>query len=175
MPTAMLRTTEADAEPRDKKRDRKSTTPARRVRKSDSNTDTDDADDEAGSRGRRRRKRTRDRPGATVPVVIAADVYMTTDEAAAYLKLAPQTLEAARYKADGSGPPYVKLPRAVRYRRSQLDAWMAKHDHPADRPTKYKKAPSERQASMEKTRVSRPAAQAPRHAAAPAAPARGPA
>ena len=47
-----------------------------------------------------------------------------------------QTLEAARYKADGSGPPYIKLPRAVRYRRSQLDAWMAEHDHPADRPTK---------------------------------------
>jgi hypothetical protein len=125
----MLRTTEADAEPRDKKRDRKSTTPARRVRKSDSNTD-----DEAGSRGRRRR--TRDRPGATVPIVAADDEYLTTDEAGAYLKLAPQTLEAARYKADGSGPPYIKLPRAVRYRRSQLDAWMAEHDHPADRPTK---------------------------------------
>jgi hypothetical protein len=69
-----------------------------------------------------------------VPVVAEAVVYLTTEEAGAYLKLAPQTLEAARHKADGSGPPYIKLPRAVRYRRSQLDAWMAKHDHPPDRP-----------------------------------------
>ena len=121
-----------DAEPRKKRAPQEARRAARRARKSDSNTD--DADDEAGSRGRRRR--TRDRPGATVPVVAADDEYLTTDEAGAYLKLAPQTLEAARYKADGSGPPYIKLPRAVRYRRSQLDAWMAEHDHPADRPTK---------------------------------------
>ena len=73
-----------------------------------------------------------------MPVVAEADVYLTTEGAGAYLKLAPQTLEAARHKADGSGPPYIKLPRAVRYRRSQLDAWMAKHDHPPDRPTSRK-------------------------------------
>src|SRR5262249_11433385 len=85
-----------------------------------------------------RRRRSRDRPGATVPVVAEADVYLTTEEAGAYLKLAPQTLEAARHKADGSGPPYIKLPRAVRYRRSQLDAWMAKHNHPPDRPASRK-------------------------------------
>jgi hypothetical protein len=64
--------------------------------------------------------------------------YMTTKEAAAYLKLSRQFLEAARYRGDGSGPPYVKLERAVRYRRSVLDAWMSAHDHSPDKPIQLK-------------------------------------
>jgi hypothetical protein len=61
-------------------------------------------------------------------------VYLTTVEAAKYLKLSRQFLEAARYRADGTGPPYIKLERAVRYRRSALDAWMTAHDHSPDKP-----------------------------------------
>jgi predicted DNA-binding transcriptional regulator AlpA len=61
-------------------------------------------------------------------------VYLTTVEAAKYLRLSRQFLEAARYRADGSGPAYIKLERAVRYRRSALDAWMAAHDHSPDKP-----------------------------------------
>ena len=61
-------------------------------------------------------------------------VYLTTVEAARYLKLSRQFLEAARYRADGSGPAYIKLERAVRYRRSALDAWMTSHDHSPDKP-----------------------------------------
>jgi Helix-turn-helix domain len=61
-------------------------------------------------------------------------VYLTTVEAARYLKLSRQFLEAARYRADGSGPAYIKLERAVRYRRSTLDAWMTAHDHSPDKP-----------------------------------------
>jgi hypothetical protein len=61
-------------------------------------------------------------------------VYLTTVEAARYLKLCRQFLEAARYRADGSGPAYIKLERAVRYRRSALDAWMTAHDHLPDKP-----------------------------------------
>jgi len=67
------------------------------------------------------------------PPIVATD-YMTTKEAAAYLKLSRQFLEGARYRGDGSGPPYIKLERAVRYRRSVLDAWMSKHDHSPDQP-----------------------------------------
>ena len=48
--------------------------------------------------------------------------YLTTTEAAAYIKMSRQFLEAARYRADGSGPPYIKVGRSVRYRRSKLDA-----------------------------------------------------
>jgi hypothetical protein len=61
-------------------------------------------------------------------------VYLTTVEAAKYLNLSRQFLEAARYRADGTGPPYIKLERAVRYRRSALDAWMTAHDHSPDKP-----------------------------------------
>jgi excisionase family DNA binding protein len=63
-----------------------------------------------------------------------ADEYLTTVEAAAYLKLSRQYLEIARHRGDGSGPPFIKLARAVRYRRSALDAWMAKHNHAPDKP-----------------------------------------
>ena len=68
---------------------------------------------------------------------VASD-YMTTPEAAAYLKLSRQFLEGARYRGDGSGPAYIKLERMVRYRRSVLDAFMAAHDHPADKPIQSK-------------------------------------
>jgi predicted DNA-binding transcriptional regulator AlpA len=63
-----------------------------------------------------------------------ARVYLTTPEAAEYLRLSKQFLEGARYRADGSGPPYIKLERAVRYRRSALDSWMTAHDHSSDKP-----------------------------------------
>jgi hypothetical protein len=61
-------------------------------------------------------------------------VYLTTLEAAFYLKLSRQFLEGARYRADGSGPPFIKLERAVRYRKTALDAWMTAHDHAPDKP-----------------------------------------
>ena len=60
---------------------------------------------------------------------------MTTPEAAAYLKLSPQFLEGARWRGDGSGPDYVRFGRSVRYRKSVLDAWVAKRAHSADKPS----------------------------------------
>ena len=50
-------------------------------------------------------------------------------------ELSRQYLEGARYRGDGSGPAYIKLERAVRYRRSVLDAWMSAHDHSPDKPS----------------------------------------
>ena len=78
--------------------------------------------------------------GGKLPVgaPVIASPYMTTAEAAQYLKLSRQFLEAARYRGDGSGPAYVKLERAVRYRRSVLDAWMSAHDHSPDKPSLVK-------------------------------------
>jgi predicted DNA-binding transcriptional regulator AlpA len=58
---------------------------------------------------------------AAVPIV---SPYLTTEEAAAYLKLSRQFLEGARYRDDGTGPPYVKAGKTVRYIQSALDAWM---------------------------------------------------
>ena len=48
--------------------------------------------------------------------------YLSTEQAAAYLNMSRQWLEIGRHK--GYGPPYIKLGRAVRYKRSALDEWM---------------------------------------------------
>ena len=46
-----------------------------------------------------------------------------TRGAADYVGLASSTLEKHRFF--GGGPPYLKLGRTVRYRMSDLDAWLA--------------------------------------------------
>lgn len=50
------------------------------------------------------------------------DDLMTTVEAAAELKLKPATLECWRWA--GTGPEYVKINRAVRYKKSKLDEFI---------------------------------------------------
>jgi hypothetical protein len=52
--------------------------------------------------------------------------YLSTEQAATYVNYSTQFLEIARHKADGSGPPYIKQARAVRYSRADLNAWMAR-------------------------------------------------
>jgi hypothetical protein len=60
--------------------------------------------------------------------------YLTTVESASYLKLSRQFLEGARYRADGSGPPFIKLARAVRYRKTALDiGWLRTITRPTSR------------------------------------------
>jgi predicted DNA-binding transcriptional regulator AlpA len=51
------------------------------------------------------------------------DPLLTTEEAAQELRLSESFLAKERMK--GTGPAYVKLGRAVRYRRSGLSAWLA--------------------------------------------------
>lgn len=51
------------------------------------------------------------------------DACMRTPEAAKYVALAESTL--TKMRLTGDGPPFVKVgPRAVAYRRSDLDAWL---------------------------------------------------
>lgn len=53
---------------------------------------------------------------------LEADRLLTTEEAAALLGYAPQTLTDKRWRGDG--PPYVKLSRnCVRYFRSAVLSW----------------------------------------------------
>lgn len=49
-------------------------------------------------------------------------MYLNTKQAAERLTLSPNTLEVWRCRGDG--PPFVKLGRAVRYRASDLDAYV---------------------------------------------------
>jgi hypothetical protein len=51
----------------------------------------------------------------------AAEILDTVG-AAGYLKLSKQRLESLRLR--GGGPKFVKLQRSVRYRRTDLDAWL---------------------------------------------------
>jgi predicted DNA-binding transcriptional regulator AlpA len=46
-----------------------------------------------------------------------------TPGAASYVKLSPVTME--RLRITGEGPAFCKLGKAVRYRKSDLDAWLA--------------------------------------------------
>jgi excisionase family DNA binding protein len=50
------------------------------------------------------------------------DVLMTQREAAKLLQLSGRTLE--RYRASGTGPRYIALGRAIRYRRHDLADWV---------------------------------------------------
>jgi predicted DNA-binding transcriptional regulator AlpA len=53
------------------------------------------------------------------------DRLLTPPETAEYLRTAEQTLAKWRYLGDG--PPYVRISHgAIRYRRSDLDAWLAR-------------------------------------------------
>lgn len=48
--------------------------------------------------------------------------YMTRGEAARYLKLG--TSKMGKYFVIGNGPVGIKVGRSIRYRKSDLDAWM---------------------------------------------------
>lgn len=47
---------------------------------------------------------------------------LTTEQAAAYVGLAKNTLD--RWRWSGDGPRFRKLGRSVRYTRADLDAWL---------------------------------------------------
>lgn len=50
------------------------------------------------------------------------DVFDTT-ETARLVRLSKPTLE--RLRITGDGPPFLKLGRAVRYRKADVDGWLA--------------------------------------------------
>jgi excisionase family DNA binding protein len=56
-------------------------------------------------------------------MITSTDALLTTRQAAELLQLQESTLEQWRWQ--GKGPMFVKLGRAVRYRRSDLDSFTA--------------------------------------------------
>jgi excisionase family DNA binding protein len=54
---------------------------------------------------------------------MAQVIWYRTEQAAKYLDLKPETLEAWRCR--GGGPLFVKLGKAVRYRQQDLDAFLS--------------------------------------------------
>lgn len=74
-----------------------------------------------------------------VSVTNVSPEYLNTPEAAAYLRCSKQLLEIARHRREG--PPYYKLGRAVRYRKSALDDWMKRSERlPAIAPSSQREA-----------------------------------
>ena len=65
----------------------------------------------------------RERPRSNWPVV---SPFLTTKEAAAYLRLSPRSIE--RLRVDGNGPPYKKCGKGkkakVLYAIDDLDVWL---------------------------------------------------
>jgi excisionase family DNA binding protein len=56
----------------------------------------------------------------------AGERLLTTAETADYLNVSRRTL--SRWLAEGIGPPSIKLPSgARRYRKADLDRWIAEH------------------------------------------------
>ncbi len=51
------------------------------------------------------------------------DGYMSTEEAAEFLKLSPRTLQA--YRGSGKGPPFSRMGNRARYLRSKVAEWAA--------------------------------------------------
>lgn len=49
--------------------------------------------------------------------------YLTAEDAARYLRSSRSTL--AKRRVNGTGPIFVRIGRAVRYRQSDVDAWLA--------------------------------------------------
>jgi hypothetical protein len=62
--------------------------------------------------------------------------YLTTVQAAGYLNVSRQFLKVARRRVAGTGPRFRLIGGAVRYRRSDLDSWMALHDDASDDPNR---------------------------------------
>lgn len=56
-----------------------------------------------------------------------SDPLLTPAEAARFLRVSPSTL--ARWRCYGQGPGFVKVPHAVRYRRTVLAGWLRAHQH----------------------------------------------
>jgi excisionase family DNA binding protein len=54
---------------------------------------------------------------------MTTDSYFTPREAAEYLRSSTSTLAKARLTK--RGPTFVRIGRAVRYRQSDIDAWMS--------------------------------------------------
>jgi excisionase family DNA binding protein len=61
---------------------------------------------------------------ATIPAA-TGEIYFTRHEAANYLRIGVATL--AKRHMTGTGPVACRLGRSIRYRKTDLDAWMRDH------------------------------------------------
>ena len=63
---------------------------------------------------------------------LTEDPILTIDEAAHYLAIPKATLYTWRTRRVGFGPRALKVGGCLRYRRSDLEAWIINHLEPGD-------------------------------------------
>ena len=64
---------------------------------------------------------------ATQAKVLDDDRLLVPDEVAAFLRVSRRTLETWRYQGDG--PNYIKVGGLVRYRASDISAWLVEQSN----------------------------------------------
>jgi predicted DNA-binding transcriptional regulator AlpA len=64
----------------------------------------------------------------------ALDCLLTERETAALTSFSPRTLQGWRQRNEG--PPYLRVGRSIRYRKSRILSWLASLDHLPDQPDK---------------------------------------
>ena len=82
---------------------------------------------------------------ASTAAANAAPRYLTNDEAAAFLRLSPRTLEKQRVV--GGGPRFRKFGRRVMYALSDLEAWADARSFEATCDPEYAEHRAERRAA----------------------------
>lgn len=60
------------------------------------------------------------------------DRLLTTEEVAAWLGIQKCTLEKARSTRIGNFPPYIRIGRVVRYRPTEVEAWLRRQSFNVD-------------------------------------------
>lgn len=68
----------------------------------------------------------------TNDVLVSGNPLLTIDQAAEYLAIPKATIYTWRTRRAGFGPRAVKIGGSLRYRRSDLDQWIAAHIEPPD-------------------------------------------
>ena len=58
------------------------------------------------------------------------DPFLTIDEVSRYISVPRATLYSWRSRRRGFGPPAIKMGGILRYRKSDVDAWIDKHREP---------------------------------------------
>ena len=66
-------------------------------------------------------------PSAAAPAAVANPEFLTTDEAAAFLRLSPRTLE--KHRVLGGGPRFRKFGARVVYAMADLRTWADSHTY----------------------------------------------
>ncbi|HZJ06746.1 MAG TPA: helix-turn-helix domain-containing protein [Nocardioidaceae bacterium] len=95
----------------------------------------------------------------TIDINFESGIF-TIDQAAAYLAIPKATLYTWRTRRVGFGPRAVKLGGCLRYRRVDLDAWVAEHvesfDEAAEIPESRRGKASPPRIGVSLSRTSRP-------------------